>query len=571
METKANYILIGAFTLAGILGLFGFLLWLAKFEVTRQYDYYDVLFDNVSGLSTAGTVLFNGLPVGQVISLQLDDDDPSKVRVRLEVDADTPIKTDTIAELQSLGVTGVSTVALSGGSASAALLPSGGVIKSRRSALQSIFEGAPELLSKAITLMEDLQSIVDDKNRAAVSELLENLSSASGKLDRALTDFETLSDDLGKASQEISAFSGKLGQLSDTAEKTLTTAEETLSSAKQAADTAVGTLDTANQAFATAEGLMQNELTEFLKHGTDAARTLDTTVKTLEPTVVATIESAQTLIEQRLPQLADQVLETAQVLEEQINIVGADAAKLITRYDEVGKTAQARLDQTASAITAFEIATNDAKEAIATINAAVQQDLPGMMEDLRSAAQTANRVVGEVGTDVSEVSDRLKLLSDEGSVALAVATETFSNANETLTAITKAMDTAQDTLGVAEQTFSSVNKVVNEDVETIVSDVRGAVDALSTTAHRVADNFDTISAEIMSASKSASELVGTIDTIVQENRRPISEFLRFGLPQLERFVEESRRLVSNVDRLVDRVERDPARFLLGTQSSEFRQ
>ena len=54
METRANYILIGAFTIAGILGALGFFLWLAKFEVSRQYAYYDVLFDNVSGLSAAG-------------------------------------------------------------------------------------------------------------------------------------------------------------------------------------------------------------------------------------------------------------------------------------------------------------------------------------------------------------------------------------------------------------------------------------------------------------------------------------------------------------------------------------
>ena len=112
METRANYILIGAFTLAGILGAFGFFLWLAKFEVTRQYAYYDVLFDNVAGLSAAGGVNYNGLPVGQVISLKLDDDDPSKVRVRLEVDADIPVTKETIAQLQSLGVTGVAYVEL---------------------------------------------------------------------------------------------------------------------------------------------------------------------------------------------------------------------------------------------------------------------------------------------------------------------------------------------------------------------------------------------------------------------------------------------------------------------------
>ncbi|KUJ73146.1 hypothetical protein AVO45_15485 [Ruegeria marisrubri] len=571
METRANYILIGAFTLAGILGLFGFLLWLAKVEVTRQYAYYDVLFDNVSGLSTAGDVRFNGLPVGQVVSLRLDEDDPSKVRVRLEVDAQTPIKTDTIAELQSLGVTGVSYVALTGGSPEAELLEPGQVIQSRRSALQSLFEGAPELLNKAIDLLEDLQSVVDEQNRQAVNELLDNLASASGRLDNALSDFEALSDDLGGAAREIASFTDRLRELSDTAETTLATATETLTSAKDAADTAVGTLDTAKEAFATADGLMQNELSEFLQRGSEAASTLDTTVKNLEPSVTATVQAAQSLIETRLPELADQVQETARVLEEQVNTIGTDASQLMKRYDEVGATAQARLEQAESAIASFEGATVEAKQAIETVNAAVQQDLPGLMEELRGAAQTANRVIDEVGTEVSQVADRLVLFSDEGSAALAAATETFSNANDTLAAITSAMDSAEVTLGAAEETFNSVGRVVDEDLEPIVADVREAVDSISATATRVADNFDTISVEIMDAAHSASDLVGTVDEIVQENRRPLRDFLRFGLPQLQRFIEESRRLVVNMDRLVDRVERDPARFLLGTQSSEFRQ
>ena len=74
METRANYVLIGACALAGILLGLGFFVWLAKFQIDRQYAYYDVLFDNVSGLSRAADVRFSGLSVGQVVSLDLDDD-----------------------------------------------------------------------------------------------------------------------------------------------------------------------------------------------------------------------------------------------------------------------------------------------------------------------------------------------------------------------------------------------------------------------------------------------------------------------------------------------------------------
>ena len=125
METRANYVLIGAFTLIGLIGALGFLLWLAKVEVDKRYAYYDVMFEDVSGLGDAADVRYNGLPIGQVTGVALDTTDPSKVRVTLEVDATVPIKTDTEATLESQGVTGVSYVSLTGGTASAPALTEG--------------------------------------------------------------------------------------------------------------------------------------------------------------------------------------------------------------------------------------------------------------------------------------------------------------------------------------------------------------------------------------------------------------------------------------------------------------
>ena len=438
METRANYILIGAFTIAGILGALGFFLWLAKFEVSRQYAYYDVLFDNVSGLSAAGGVSFNGLPVGQVISLNLDDNDPSKVRVRLEVDADIPVTEETIAQLQSLGVTGVSYVELTGGKSGDQRLPENSVIKSKRSAIQSLFEGAPKVLDEAVTLLESLNQVVDDKNRQSVSEILDNLASASGRLDKTLSDFESLSTDLGGAARQLGNFTTRLETLADTAETTLETGTETLKSVQTASESATAALDSAKTTIETADEVIRDDVKPF-------------------------IEQASTLAE------------------------------------------------------------------------------------------------------------RLTGLSDEGSVALATATETFLNANKTLGSVSAAMETANSTLTSAERAFDSANEVINNDVGAVMDDIRNAANQISTTVSNVTEKLDAISTDILSASRSASDLIGTIDGIVQDNRRQLSDFLRVGLPQFTRFVEESQRLVISLDRLVDKLERDPARFLLGTQASEFRQ
>ena len=448
METKANYVLIGVFTLLGILGAVGLLLWLAKVEVDRQYAYYDILFSDVAGLGAASDVRYNGLPVGQVIDLSLDDDDSSQVRVRIEVGADTPVTSQTVAKLQAQGVTGVSYVALSGGAVGALPLPEGAVIKSERTALQSVFEGAPELLERAISLLEDVNAVFDDQNRAAVTTILDNLATSSGRLDGVLREFETLSTDLGSAAREVSSFAKRLEQLGDTAETTLTTATETLTSA--------------------------------------------------------------------------------------------------------GKT--------------FD----GARDTIATIDTFTKDQLTPLATDLRSTVQTGNRVIESIGADASTIAGRLETLADGGDVALATATQAFDNAVDTLALIDTAMRDASETLDAADQTFSMANELIANDIGGIIGDLRGAATAFTAAVEKAAVNIDAVSGEVLAASQSAASFADTLDTVVSGNERQVSEFLRLGLPEFIRFTEEARGLVVNLERLVNKIERDPARFLLGTQNSEFR-
>ncbi|CUH51229.1 MlaD family protein [Shimia marina] len=702
METRANYLLIGIFALVGLIGSFGFVLWLAKIDLERQYAYYDVLFDNVSGLGTAGAVRYNGLPVGQVVMLELDDADPSKVRVRIEVAADTPVKTDTIAKLQGQGVTGVSFVALSGGSATAQALPELGEITTEKSALQSVVEGAPELMEKAIGLLENLQGVVSAENTAAVNELLGNLASASGRLDRTLAEFEELSDDVGSAAREIAAFTGRLEQLSDTAEVTLEEATSALGSIKEAAERTEGTLTNAESAFATADGLMQQELKDFITRGADAAAALENVVTVLEPSALSAIQSAQALIEERLPALVQQVQDTAEVIETQVAQVGTDASGLMARYEDVGAQVQARVAQSEAAIASFETATdaatqtlnavrtasdtattlmtadiqplateatetlsnvrtlattkvsplvdqaNDtlvsiesgvqaltaqgaemletatarlveargtlaefnetleltdemmrsldatadsvtlliegggtefvadaeaaaesARAALDTIRSTVDENLPSVVADISAAAQSANDMIGNIDALAVSAKGDLDVLSEQGSAALLAATDTFQRSNATLEAIYQAMEAADVTLSTAGETFSGVNRILDEDVDQIVDDIGGAVAAVATAVDSVTGDIEVAASDVRAASASASNLIGTVETVVTQNERQMSEFLRLGLPETVRFVEEARFLVRNLDRLVERIRRDPARFLLGTQGSEF--
>ncbi|MCV6585576.1 MAG: MlaD family protein [Marinibacterium sp.] len=592
METRANYVLIGAFTLLGILGLFGFLLWLAKIDVERQYAYYDILFEDVSGLSASAAVRYNGLPVGQVVHLALDKTDSSKVRVRIEVGADTPVRTDTVAQLNAQGVTGVSYVGLTGGSPDAPLLPERGVIKSRPSALQSVFEGAPKLLDQAIHLIEDVNHVFDDENREAISQLLSNLSSASGRLDTVLADFENLSSDLGSAAKEVAGFTTQLGKLSDTAEVTLNTATDTLNNAKGAIDAATGTLDTAKTTFETANTLIQGDLGTFIRKGTDTATAIEGAITSIEGPAVETLDAARDIAQVQLPGLLQQLRDASGTIEGQIESLGTDASELIAQYKEVGAAVEDRVDQTRTAIAAVQDASAKATQTLETFrktgeaaNAFIEQDAKALAAEAQAVLQSARAlsdetrvsvalVEGEVNATLASVrafsNDTLPDVSAKVREFFADGVDTLEKSNETLDSIYAAMDTAVATLGSADTTFKAVNRIVDTDVGPVVSDIRVAVQTATETINKASGAIDGVSDNLLEASQSAQSLMGTVEAIVITNRRQLSDFLRLGLPQIQAFVEESRRLVTNLDRFVDRFERDPARFLLGTTSSEFR-
>ena len=123
METKANYIATGAFTLAVIVAAFGFIFWFQNAGRGGPHETYRVVFDgSVSGLRTGASVLFNGIRVGEVSNLALDARDPRRVVATIAVDRGVPVRADTKVGLQFQGLTGLAAISLAGGAPDGALL-----------------------------------------------------------------------------------------------------------------------------------------------------------------------------------------------------------------------------------------------------------------------------------------------------------------------------------------------------------------------------------------------------------------------------------------------------------------
>jgi len=109
MERNAHYAAIGLATSVLFLGLLLFVVWFARFQVARDYDIYNVVFYGpVRGLSDGGEVHFNGIKVGEVTRLQLDPANANRVIAKVRLTSSVPVKTDSKAQLEPQGITGVS-------------------------------------------------------------------------------------------------------------------------------------------------------------------------------------------------------------------------------------------------------------------------------------------------------------------------------------------------------------------------------------------------------------------------------------------------------------------------------
>ena len=181
METKANYVLIGAFTIVVGIGLLLFGLWAAKYSSERSWQQYQVVFrEAVTGLSVGSPVQYNGIAVGSITKLSLAPNDPSQVIAQIRLDSNTPVKTDTTAKLAITSLTGPSIIQLSGGSPSSQKLTEvdqrdAPVIRTSPSALQNITDTANRIVEK-------MDLVLSDKNVAAISATLDNLQKISGDI-----------------------------------------------------------------------------------------------------------------------------------------------------------------------------------------------------------------------------------------------------------------------------------------------------------------------------------------------------------------------------------------------------
>jgi phospholipid/cholesterol/gamma-HCH transport system substrate-binding protein len=179
METRANFVLIGSFTLAVIAAAFGFVLWFQSLHTTKARSPLRIVFEGpAAGLRNGGSVNFNGIRVGEVMSVKLDN--PRRVVALAMIENNAPLRKDTLVGLEFQGLTGVAAISLKGGQETAPPVPldEDGVptLTADPHALQDVTEAIRGTL-------QNINRVVAD-NQEAVRNSLRNLETFTSSLSR---------------------------------------------------------------------------------------------------------------------------------------------------------------------------------------------------------------------------------------------------------------------------------------------------------------------------------------------------------------------------------------------------
>lgn len=205
METRANYMLIGVFTLAVIAGLFGFAFWMQGGSAGER-GYYKISFDgSVAGLRTGGAVMFNGIRVGEVAGLQLDAAHGNQVLVTVALQKGVAIRPDTQIGLEYQGLTGIASLSLKGGSGA----PVAPGEKNNPPLLQAGAGSNADVAQNARDVLRRLDAFIAE-NQAAFHSAMQNintftavLAKSSDKIDSTLTNVDRFSKTLADNSERF--------------------------------------------------------------------------------------------------------------------------------------------------------------------------------------------------------------------------------------------------------------------------------------------------------------------------------------------------------------------------------
>ncbi|WP_298219802.1 MlaD family protein [Halothiobacillus sp.] len=193
MDSKINYTAVGLFVLLLGLGLAATAYWLVTGGKQQSFTPYVIYAtDSVAGLTVNSHVLYRGVDVGEVKEIRIDENNPGRIRIRVDIDAKAPIRADTVAELRPQGVTGLSVLNLTGGKSNTPLLQrtkNGELVIPYEPSIFSRLEGGlSDTMVKITSISDRLDQLFSEKNIAIFDNMLQNINGLTTVLAEHQTD-----------------------------------------------------------------------------------------------------------------------------------------------------------------------------------------------------------------------------------------------------------------------------------------------------------------------------------------------------------------------------------------------
>lgn len=434
METRANYALVGFFTLLVIVAAFGFVYWMAQSGRGGPMAELAIRIPgSANGLSVGSPVRFNGIAVGSVRSLTIDPDDPRYSIAFTEVRADAPVYQSTEAALEVQGLTGAAYIELSGGA------------KGEENILQkSIESGRPAVLIAEQSSVTNLLATADkilERADQAIGDIQGFVADARGPLTQTIRNVETFTAALAQNSDSIDRFLESLATLSTTIDKV----SGTLNSTLEAAERLVSAIDAdkINAVVANTERVTRN-----VANASDG-----------------------------LPELVTNVKNAAANFER----VGAQAQSVLGRVDSVMSSVNP--DQVRTTISNIAAASEDARQTVSSAR--------DVVESVSSRRDDINAAIGEfteLARKLNEASSRVDgiLAKVDGMVSGSDSQGLFAEARKTLESFRTVADNINARVGPIADNLSRFSASGLRDIQTLINDARRTVQSLDQTI----TNFD---------------------------------------------------------------------------------
>jgi phospholipid/cholesterol/gamma-HCH transport system substrate-binding protein len=541
MESRANYAVIGGFVLVMLtIGLL-FLAWLSNIGQTqRQADVRVVFSGAVTGLSTGSAVLFNGIKIGEVRTLSLDENDPRTVVAVIRVSRNVPLKTDTRATLSYQGLTGAATLQLEGGSRNAPTLfdaASDGMptMPAEISPFQDILESARNVLTRADSAMAAIDDFVTE-NGPAFNRTVNNvekfsaaLSDNSGGISKAMASISSAADAIGDISRDLKSAAAQVTRILDAVEPAkVTEVVDRLSAASQRLDAVLARTETI------ANGIDPEAVNGVINDIASAAKTLDETVGEAK-SILAAVD----------PQSVDRLVTSITATSDGLRATAARADELLAAVDT---------DKVKSVVSAVETASQNF--------AAVSGSFDGVVDSARQTLDAAQEVVTAV--DPAKVRATVTDVSDFAAMLKGYKPQ---------------IDAVMDDVNRASASLARLGDTIDErrpDVDRIVRDTRTLAEQLNGIATRAdgvlqkIDGYVTgdgqgLVAEATAAAKSIREVADKLNSQIGPITDNVSKFSSRGLESVVALADQGRQALARLDRVLQGVEKNPQQFIFGGQ------